>query len=46
MESYHALRLAVMPINAVFVLRVISTTESLLLGYCPESTRRSELVEF
>jgi hypothetical protein len=31
MESYHALRLADMPINIVFVLQVFSMTESLLL---------------
>jgi hypothetical protein len=35
-----------MPINAVFVLQVFSTIESLLLGYRPKSTRRPELAEF
>jgi hypothetical protein len=36
MESYHALRLADMPINVVSVIRVISTIHSLLLGFCLE----------
>jgi hypothetical protein len=46
MKSYHALRIADMPISAVSVPCVFSMIESLFLGYHLESTRRQELAEF
>jgi hypothetical protein len=36
------LRLANMPISVVSILRLFSTTESLLFGYRPENTERPE----
>jgi hypothetical protein len=45
MESYHVFRFVYMPIRVVSVLQVFSMTKSLLLRYCPKSTRRPELAE-
>jgi hypothetical protein len=45
MEPYHALRLVGMPINIVYVLRVFSMVETLLLKFLLESTRRPKLAE-
>jgi hypothetical protein len=46
MESYHALRLADMPISVISVLQVFSTVDSFILGFSLESRWRLILVEF
>jgi hypothetical protein len=46
MKYYHVLRLADMPISVVFVLRVFSTVQSLLIGFYLEFRWRPILAEF